>query len=74
MSNFQEDFPSLKNFKFFDGALVVANSQAIKLELSLHCLDKQKVKDAINKGNLFHVPSGRNLIDADELKKELNLE
>jgi hypothetical protein len=62
---FEEQFPSLKEHNLkFDNFLV----EIYSLKLQKYCLDKQKVRDAIEKCRGWE--DDRNL---DDLKKELGL-
>lgn len=80
MTTFEEEFPSLKGFADMDVTpefIMVRNG--IKAEsyygeskLLEHCIDKAKVKDAINRVRIIAGPH-LDCIRVEELLEELNL-
>lgn len=73
---FEEQFPSMKNTNWN----LPVDEDYIKEEITLHCLDKQRVKEAIAKLQLKDLALGKKMSadvyikSFDWLTKELGLE
>jgi hypothetical protein len=67
MTTFEEQFPSLREH-IIDNGFCAESSWTIRVPLiKEHCLDKSKVKEAIEKANYLHI------MERSMLLKELGL-
>ena len=60
---FEEDFPNLDVFKHPEAAMIYSDAKYLKPYIMKHCLDKQRVKDAIKAIKEYYYRSKRGVYE-----------